>query len=132
MLRQIAEELHEQGDGARAARAYRRLLDGPTAAPRDRPRDLYLLADALRLDLDFEGAAIALAESRRRAQSTGDQALLEACDLLKIRLAQDRGGCADLIAALERFLSDHPSSPYHRTARRSLDKLNRSSEGLCT
>lgn len=132
VLRSVAERLHEQGDGARAARGFRRLLEDPQADPEDRARDLYLLADALRMDLDFEGSAKTLSEGKRRALRAGDLALVEAYDLLRIRLAQDQGGCADIVAALEQFLSEHPGSQHQRTARRSLEKLSRSSDPTCT
>ncbi len=132
VLRQLAEDLYQRQDGARAARAYRRLLKDPQADPGDRAWDLYLLADALRMDFDFEGAAETLAQGKRRARRSGDFPLVEAYDLLQIRLAQDRGGCAELVAALERFLSDHPESRHRRTARRSLEKLSRSSDPTCT
>lgn len=132
VLKDVAEQLHGRGDGARAARAYRRLLDEPGLDPEERPRFLYLLADAYRLDQDFEKSTQALKEAKRWAQKAGNRELIEASDLLLIRLAQDRGGCADLIAALEQFLSDHPRSRHHPMARRSLDALARSPDPTCT
>lgn len=132
VLEQLAERLHQQGDGARAARAYRQILDDPKAPAAEKARYLYLLADALRLDQDFEGAAKSLRDSKRRAQRAGETGLVEACDLLLIRLARDRGGCDAIIAALEQFLSDHPSSQHHRTARRSLEQLSQGQNSTCT
>jgi thioredoxin-like negative regulator of GroEL len=121
----VARKLHERGDGSRAAGAYRRVLDGSTLAASERTRLLYLLADSQRLDGDFDGAYRSLQESRKRAERAGDRQQLEACDLLRIRIAEDRGLCAATLAALETFLENYPRSNFRRDAKRSLARLNR-------
>ena len=124
-LLSVARALHQRGDGSGAASVYRRILDQPTLPPTERARLLYMLADSQRLDGDFDGAYRTLQESRKRAEEAGDRDHLEACDLLRIRIAQDRGLCIATVVALQTFLENHPSSDHRREAKRSLARLNR-------
>jgi len=121
----VARTLHERGDGTGAGKVYQRLLAEPSTPPAKRAQLLYMLADAQRMDENFDAAERSLRDSRKRALLAGDHAHLEACDLLHIRIAEDRGLCTATIAALKTFLDNHPTSGYRSEAQRSLARLNR-------
>lgn len=124
-LLSVARDLHERGDGARAGGVYRRLLKLGDLPPRQRTWLLYVLADAQRLDEDFDGAVATLSQARQRAAKAGDEEHLEACDLLRIQIAQDRGVCTATLDALQTFIENHPGSDHRRKAQRSLQELSR-------
>ena len=111
-VRALAQAFHERGDGERAAALYRRLetLDWQDS---EGPAGLSLrLADALRLAGRYDQAAAEATEARTLAGRTQDERLLEAADLLAVRIATDEGDCAEEKAAIEHFLEQHPESRY--------------------
>lgn len=111
-VRALAQAFHERGDGERAAILYRRLeaLDWQDS---EGPAGLSLrLADALRLARRYDQAAAEAVEARALAGRQQDARLLEAADLLAVKIATDEGDCAEEKLAIEHFLEEHPDSPY--------------------
>jgi tetratricopeptide (TPR) repeat protein len=123
LWRSLADDLHRRGDGQRAAELYQRLLDRDELPAEERTFLLFRLADAQRLNSDYDGALRSLHESRRRAEREGNGKMVEAVDFLRIQISQDRGPCSATLAALQAFLENHPKSDHRRQARRSLDLL---------
>jgi thiol-disulfide isomerase/thioredoxin len=88
-----AAEAHMRGDGKRAAALYRKIaasgdVPGPVAGALQ-----YMLADALRLSKDWEGARAALQRAREEAQKVNDPDLLERAEMLATNVAQESGDC---------------------------------------
>lgn len=130
-LRDLAREFHHRQDGRRAARLYRRLLELGWKEPKGDAWLRFLLADALRLDQDYDGASGAVREGRRLATAAGDTSLLERLDLMDIQLAVDRGDCKQQLAGLEAFKKHHPKSPYLSRVESTLDELKHTGEASC-
>ncbi len=126
-LLDLADALHERRD-PRAANLYGRVLDIPDA-PQDRLRLRYLMADALRLGGRFEEAETVV-DTLRHDLTAGP--LAEQADLLRFRIARDRGACDDAIGALESFLDTHPESILRAYATEALDQLRHGGDALCT
>lgn len=130
LVRDLAEEMHERGAGAEAARLYRRLLEDAQGedSDGDAAQLHYLLADALRLARDWEGAEESLAGARA---ATDDPRLEERLDLLAYQVAEDHGDCQGAKSSLERFLDAHPESRLHARMARALRDLERGRHDLC-
>lgn len=127
----LARELHGIGDGLGAAELYRQLLADGAKVELTPAWITYLLADALLLGGRPEPALEELGHSREQAVATGNPELLEACDLLRIRIARERGDCRETRAALESFITDHPYSSHRTQARSTLRALDAGKVG-CT
>jgi thiol:disulfide interchange protein DsbD len=119
-----ALEMHQRGDGARAAALLEKLLATPSGdAVKDAWRR-YLLADARRLDEDYGAAARELVAAEKTARAAGaDAQLLERIDWLGFALARDSRDCGRAQGALARLEKDHPSSPLVAEARRDWTSL---------
>lgn len=126
-LLELADALHERRD-PRAALFYQHLLELPEAAG-DNRRLRFLLADALRLGGRFEEAR-SVAETLRA--DVPDGPLAEQIDLLRFRIARDRGSCDDAIGALETFLATYPDSALRGYASQTLDHLRSDGGASCT
>ena len=127
-----AAEAHLRGDGKRAAALYRKL-----AASGDVPAPVagalqYMLADALRLSRDWEGAAAALKRAREEAQKVHDSDLLERTEMLATNVAQESGDCKGAKDRLERFLIEHPKSGLASQAKRALRAIETDKSAQCT
>lgn len=132
-VRGAAEELHQRGDGARAAALYRRLFTLGGMKPEEAAWTAYLLADALYTAGDLAGADAEIARARKHlAADTGAAALRERLDVLAVRIVEKRGSCKERVAALESFLRAHPSSQYSAPARRTLQALKSDGGAECS
>ncbi len=119
-----AIEMHQRGDGARAAALFEKLVATPSGDARKDAWRRYLLADARRLEEDFAAAARELATAEKAARAAGDDAqLLERIDWLGFALARDARDCGRAQGALARLEKDHPSSPLVAEARRDWTSL---------
>ncbi len=131
-LKNLAQQLHQRGDGARASALYEKIRlrtesSSPTAAWLH-----YLLADAYRLDEKFDRASEMLGRARGLAGTVEDVELAERIDLLGVHIAQDVGNCQQAKASLKQFLEVHPASPFTDQAMRQLDALERGKGEKCT
>ncbi len=126
VLKRLAEELHDHRDGHRAAAVLDRLIE--TAKPKagELGRLQYTLADSLRLSGELARAAEVNAAARIAAAERGDRHLVEACDFLAFRIAQDRGDCRTAMTTLESFVKSYPASVNSAYARRALRTLQQS------
>jgi thioredoxin-like negative regulator of GroEL len=131
-LQALAEELHSRRDGARAERLYAQLLADDATPASEVVWFRYLRADALRLAGEFASATRQAAEAQTSAEALDDRDLLERIDLLRFRIARDRGQCAFAIEALQAFLDNHPGSRLTAYAEHELDTLRREPAAECT
>lgn len=132
MQRRLGQDLHDRGDGRRAAELYELVLRQMPAGSRDAAWLHFQTADAYRLGAAPAEAERHLERSRKLAAELGDRAILERADLLSFQLAQDRGDCGAAQASLEHFLAHYPDSAYTRQARRTLKQIQRSEGTECT
>ena len=128
----VAAEAHMRGDGKRAAALYRKIaasgdVPGPVAGALQ-----YMLADALRLSKDWEGARAALQRAREEAQKVNDPDLLERAEMLATNVAQESGDCKGAKDRLERFLVEHPKSGLASEAKRALRAIESDKSAQCT
>jgi thioredoxin-like negative regulator of GroEL len=130
-VRALAEELHQRGDGPRAAILYRRVLSTPGLTPDLNGWTRYLLADALRMAEDYESAQREIAEAKRGASGKAGEQLIERLDLLAVQVAEDRGDCRSQVSALQSFIKLHPQSDYRYRAQRTLDTLRSEGGAQC-
>ena len=131
MTRQLAEDFHARGDGARAAVLYDALLEtvghGEAAAWL-----LYLAADAHRLSGALARAEARLDRAHQLAAAVDDQILNERLDMLRYYLAHANGDCPAAVASLETFLERHPRSDLRAQASNTLAALRRGEGMECT
>lgn len=139
----LAEAFHKRQDGARAAALYRLLEQRDWVNPRGEALVPFRLADALRLEGRYEEAARTAARARQLAleQAKGapsggsapsarqTAALVEAIDLLGIRIASEQGDCSERREALQSFLRRHPESSHQRRVESSLAALETGADG---
>lgn len=139
----LAEAFHKRQDGARAAALYRLLEKRDWTNPRGPALVPFRLADALRLEGRYEAAARTAARARQLALEPAKggaagrpapserqtAALVEAIDLLGIRIASEHGDCAERREALESFLRRHPESSHHHRVESSLAALEAGADG---
>lgn len=119
-----ALEMHQRGDGARAAALLEKLLATPSGDAKKDAWRRYLLADARRLDGDWSAAARELATAEQAARAAGDDPkLAEKLDWLGFALARDARDCAKAQGALARLEKDHPASPLVAEAKRDWTSL---------
>jgi thioredoxin-related protein len=131
-LKSVAQQLHKRGDGGRAAALYTKIRQRTESGTPGAAWLHYLLADAYRLDEDFERAAETLQRAQTLAVPVQDVELIERIDFLRVHIAQDLGDCRKARASLETFLAEHPSSPFTDQAMRQLDALKRGQGPKCT
>ena len=128
----LADELMERRDGARAAAAFERALSLPSMPDDERAWTLYQKADALRIASRWEEAESQLELGAVAAAQISDHATAERLSLLRYQIARDRGDCREERKALERFLHSHPQSQLRNLARETLEKLDRSEDSQCS
>lgn len=119
----LADEFHKRGDGKRASSLYRRLLETDTLDKEKANWTRLQLADALRLDEQFDLASQEVSDARDRGRTTGNQDLIERLDLVQAQISLDRGDCSAARSELRRFLLTHPASQLRPWAQRTLDDL---------
>ncbi len=126
----LAEDLHQRGDGHRAADLYERVLAAESGS--DATAWLvYQAADARRLAGELAAAESHLERARTIARTLGDGELSERLDLLSFQLAEARGDCHEMKQTLEDFLANHPRSPHSRYARRTLAEIRGGGGSKC-
>lgn len=130
-VEELAAVFHERHDGVRAGELYRRTLAATRRGDPLEARLLYALADAERLAGNYDRAVATLERATTAASAIGDGDLDEQLDLLRFRVAHDRGDCGAAIATLERFLAEHPRSGRRAEAKRALQALTRSPDAAC-
>ncbi|MEO8504119.1 MAG: thioredoxin family protein [Acidobacteriota bacterium] len=128
--RSAAAEAHMRGDGKTAAALYRKLAVSGSVPPDIAGALQYMLADALRLAKDWDGAKTALNRATAEAERLHDADLLERSQMLAWNVAEDSGDCRGAKERVERFLRDHPQSTLVGRAKRALSELDKSAQ--CT
>lgn len=119
----LADEFHQRGDGKRASELYRRLL-GTEALDEDKANWTRLqLADALRLDEQFDLALEEVSTARDLGRTSGNKDLIERLDLIQAQISLDRGDCPAASSELRRFLLTHPASELRPWAQQILNEL---------
>ena len=127
----LAEEFHERGDGQRSSLLYERLLE-TDSLPEDKANWTRLsLADALRMDEQWDQALEVVSEARDRSKSTENVELIERLDLLQAQILLDRGDCPRAKSELRRFIATHPASQLRPWAQRFLTELE-TDQSTCT
>jgi thioredoxin-related protein len=119
----LADEFHQRGDGRRASSLYRRLLETKTLEEDKANWTRLQLADALRLDEQFDLAIQEVSDARYRGRTTGNRDLIERLDLIQAQISLDRGDCTAAKSELRRFLLTHPKSQLRPWAQRTLNDL---------
>lgn len=129
-MQSLASAFHQRMDGARAAALYR-LLE--TRGTEDPALLAFRLADALRLQGEYEAASKSTARARKLAKDheSGHRAgsLIEAIDLLDIQIATELGDCSRRRKTLETFLEHYPKSEHHRRIESTLVALENGTDG---
>ena len=131
-LRSVGQELYRRGDGLRAAEVFQRVAEHPATAREKLRRLHHARADALRLGGDYEGSLAAIETSRAMAVLGADQDLIEANDMLRVRVAKELGDCQRVKAALRHFLDGHPESRLRNTVQRDLKDINEGRDRACS
>lgn len=134
LQRSLADEMHERGDGGRAAQLYARLITATGSLSPETPWLFFKKADAHRLAGDFGQAAEATAKARQMADqglAGAADSLAEKLDLLAYQIAQDAGDCQKAKSTLQQYLETHPQSNKRRTLARRLQALERGDDAIC-
>jgi thioredoxin-related protein len=126
----LADEFHQRGDGKHASDLYRRLLETETLDEDKANWTRLQLADALRLDEQFDLALQEVTEARDRGRTSGSPDLIERLDLIQAQISIDRGDCPAARSELRRFLVSHPASQLRPWAQQILDELD-SDQSAC-
>ncbi len=132
LQRKLAEDLHERGDGARAAQLYEKILDRVVPQTEAQAWLLYQTADAWRLGRETSAADEHLRKAYAVAEALENARLVERLDFLSIRVAQDAGDCERTVSSLERFLREHPESLQQKLAERTLEAIKKGDAMECT
>ena len=133
LQRRMAEDMHERGDGPRAAALYEKVLSRVQKNTEAAAWLHYLAADSHRLAKDYERASQQLASTRSTLEQVdggSTETLAERADFLTFLIAQDGGDCKRAVTALHSFLEAHPRSPMRQQAKKSLDLLE--GDAACT
>jgi hypothetical protein len=81
------------------------------------------LADALRLDEQFDLALKEVSTARDLGRTSGNRDLIERLDLIQAQISLDRGDCPAATSELRRFLLTHPASQLRPWAQQILNDL---------
>jgi outer membrane protein assembly factor BamD (BamD/ComL family) len=128
----LAIDLHERGDGVRAARLYQRILERIQKDSDAEAWITYQTADALRMGRDYEGATAFVERANTLAGRLQDADLMERIALLDTQLAQDLGDCSRALSTLEHFVHAYPKSIHFRDASRTLQAIRQGEAMECT
>jgi len=131
-LQQLAETLHGQSDGRRAAVVYRRVGELVQTGSKADAWVHYMLADAHRLDRSWPQATAAIGQAHQLASKIGHKDLSERVELLQYQIAREAGDCLTAKTTLERFLRQHPASSHSRRAQRALNLIKSGNDSRCT
>lgn len=132
LKRQLAQDLHERGDGERAAELYESVIKQVQPGTEAHAWLHYMTADAHRMARRFDLARDWL---KRTGNLTGKmqktpEDLQERVDLLSFYIAQDVGDCKEAVSSIQTFLAAHPKSIMRRNLERTLNALK--NEEACT
>ena len=132
LKRELAQELHERGDGARAAILYESVIEQVQPGTEAYAWLHYMTADAYRMAREFDRAHQWLERTNRLSQKLENRSaeLQERVDLLTFYIAQDLGDCKQALSSIQTFLSAHPKSVMRRSLERTLSVLKE--EEACT
>ena len=132
LKRKLAEDLHQRGDGIRAAALYESVAKQVQPGTEAFVWLHYMAADAYRMGRDFERAKEALARTRELIPGLGSKAgeLPERVDLLSFYIAQDIGNCKDALSSIRSFLTAHPKSEMRPALEKTRNALQ--SSDACT
>lgn len=131
-LRQLAADLHGRGDGLRAAEVYERVKKlTPEKSPAAEAWLDFRIADAYLLARRLGAATETFRQSVDLAAGTEDPKLHEGLDLLRYRLAHERGDCEKAKTSLVHFIDAHPQSPFLSQAKKALRSLERGTASIC-
>lgn len=132
LQRQLAAQLHERGDGLRAAKLYVKLQQTADEKSEDAAWLAYYAADAYRLNNDFARARVQVAKAQDLALRFGHATVSERADLLAYYISRNDGNCEDAEERLEEFLARHPDSESRYEARKFLRELRRGEAEGCS
>jgi thioredoxin-like negative regulator of GroEL len=118
-----AFDLHQKGDGTRAAALFEKLVALPEPDAQKGAWRRFLLADSYRIAEDLTRAQTALAEAAKAATAVNDAKLVERVEWLGFAIARDAHDCAGAQGALARFEKQHPASPLLAEVRRDWTSL---------
>lgn len=131
-IRALAETFHRRNDGERAVHLYQRLVAAGWEEPQGKAVLPLRLADALRLTENWEEALAAVSRARKAAREAEQSRLMEAADLMTIRIVADQGNCTKERSAMEEFLSSYPESPHRASVRTSLSEITNGNRTDCS
>jgi thioredoxin-related protein len=131
-LLDLADELVERQDGARAAVVFDRVLSLGTLPEDEIPWTLYQRADALRMAESWKQARTVLEEGVQAAFEMEDGPTSERLGLLRYQIARDQGDCRGERAALELFLSEYPDSELRSLAEKTLQQIDSEDDPQCS
>lgn len=125
LKRDLAQELHERGDGARAAILYESVIKQVQPGTEAFAWLHYMTADAYRMARQFDLAHQWLGQAARLTEKleNGSDELQERVDLLSFYIAQDNGDCKQAVSSIKTFLDAHPKSLMRHSLERTLSVL---------
>jgi len=135
-----AQEMHQRGDGVRAARAFEKVLAAKSLAGDELAWVRLQLADSYRMAERFADAkrtARALRGDLAKVAAQGapseqNALITERIDLLLLYIAGGEHDCNDAADALASFEKGHPKSPYLSDARRAYRSTTSDSGSQCS
>ena len=135
-----AREMHQRGDGVRAAAAFEKVLAAKHLSGEALGWARLQLADAYRMGEKFEDAKRTAAALRNdlataaaaAAPSTDEKQLAERVDLLLLYIAGGRHDCADAASAFATFEKGYPKSPFLADAKRALRSTTKDNGSQCS
>lgn len=132
VLQRLAETVHGQSDGRRAAEVYQRIAKLVPPGTKAEAWVRYMLADSHRLSRSWQSAIQTIGEARQLAVEAGSAELSERIELLSYQIAREGGDCVKAKSTLERFLREHPASSHSPKAKRALSLLQSGNDARCT
>lgn len=135
-----AKEMHQRGDGKRAARAFEKVLQAKTISGDALAWAKLQLADAYRMSERFDLArkTAAALKAELRAAPAGDtgnaqsKMVAERVDLLLLYIAGAEHDCGDAASALAAFEKGYPKSPFLADARKAYRATTSDSGTQCS
>ena len=135
-----AKEMHQRGDGARAAAAFEKVLGAKHLSGDALGWARLQLADAYRMSERFNDAKQAATALRNdlvssataAAPSADARQIAERVDLLLLYIAGGAHDCADAASALATFIKGYPKSPYLMDAQRAYRSTTKDNGSQCS
>ena len=133
-----AKEMHQRGDGPRAAAAFEKVIGAKHLSGDALGWARLQLADAYRMGERFDDAKHTASALRSdlaastAAPSPDAKQIAERVDLLLLYIAGGRHDCADAASAFATFEKGYPKSPFLADARRALRSTTRDNGSQCS